>query len=91
MSVTEESTNTVLKTITSDSGDYMVNYLKPGSYKVQFASPGFKEHLETGRPAADQPVAPRRPDSGSGTGDGDGGGVRLGGAGEPASRPRSAR
>ncbi len=48
MSVTEESTNTVVKTVTSDSGDYMVNYLKPGSYKVQFASPGFKEHLETG-------------------------------------------
>ena len=48
VSITEESTNTVLKTVTSETGDYIVNYLKPGNYRVQFAAPGFKEHLETG-------------------------------------------
>ena len=48
--ITEESTNTVLKTVTGESGDYIVNYLKPGSYRAQFAAPGFKEHVESGIP-----------------------------------------
>jgi len=48
--ITEESTNLVLRTVTGESGDYMVNYLKPGSYRAQFAAPGFKEHVETGIP-----------------------------------------
>jgi hypothetical protein len=48
ITITEESTNTVLRTVTGDTGDYIVNYLKPGAYKAQFAVPGFKEHVETG-------------------------------------------
>ena len=48
VTVTEESTNTALKTVTSESGDYIINYLRPGSYTAQFAAPGFKEHVETG-------------------------------------------
>jgi hypothetical protein len=50
VNITEESTNTVLKTVTGESGDYIVNYLKPGSYRAEFAAPGFKEHVETGIP-----------------------------------------
>ncbi|HXB67863.1 MAG TPA: carboxypeptidase regulatory-like domain-containing protein [Candidatus Acidoferrales bacterium] len=50
VAITEEATNTVLKTVTSESGDYIVNYLKPGSYKAQFTASGFKEHVETGIP-----------------------------------------
>src|ERR1700722_6372931 len=48
VTITEESTNTALKTVTSESGDYIVDYLKPGSYTAQFAAPGFKEHIESG-------------------------------------------
>ncbi len=48
VTVTEESTNTALKTLTSDSEDYIVDYLKPGSYTAQFAAPGFKNYMETG-------------------------------------------
>src|SRR6516162_3745198 len=50
VTIIEEATNTTLKTVTSDSGDYLVNYLKPGSYTVQISTPGFKEHVETGIP-----------------------------------------
>src|SRR5215469_17183699 len=50
VTLTEESTNTVLKTATGDSGDYIVSYLKPGTYKIQFAATGFKEYVETAIP-----------------------------------------
>jgi Carboxypeptidase regulatory-like domain/TonB-dependent Receptor Plug Domain len=50
IAVIEEATNTTLKTATSESGDYLVNYLKPGSYTVQISAPGFKVHEETGIP-----------------------------------------
>ena len=50
VTIIEEATNTTLKTVTSDSGDYLVNYLKPGSYTVQVSAPGFKAHVETGVP-----------------------------------------
>ncbi|HKE24398.1 MAG TPA: TonB-dependent receptor [Bryobacteraceae bacterium] len=48
VTLTEEATNTVLKTATGDSGDYILSYLKPGNYQIQFAAAGFKEHVETG-------------------------------------------
>jgi hypothetical protein len=46
--LTDEATNTVLKTLTGDSGDYTISYLKPGSYRVQFSAAGFKETVEPG-------------------------------------------
>ncbi len=46
--VTEEATNTTIRTNSNDSGDYSVSYLKPGAWKVSFSAPGFKEHVETG-------------------------------------------
>lgn len=48
VTITEASTNTVLKTVTSETGDYIVSYLKPRTYRATFAADGFKEHLETG-------------------------------------------
>src|SRR5579871_3475122 len=48
VTITEESTNTVFKTLTNESGDFVVSYLKPGSYRAEFAAPGFKEHVESG-------------------------------------------
>jgi Carboxypeptidase regulatory-like domain/TonB-dependent Receptor Plug Domain len=48
IAVTEESTNTTIKTESNETGDYTVSYLKPGSYKATFTSAGFKEHLESG-------------------------------------------
>ncbi|HLK62813.1 MAG TPA: TonB-dependent receptor [Bryobacteraceae bacterium] len=48
VTVTEESTNTIFKTLTNESGDFVVSYLKPGSYRAEFAAPGFKEHVESG-------------------------------------------
>jgi len=48
VTLTEDSTNTIFKTLTNDSGDFVVSYLKPGTYHAEFASPGFKEHVETG-------------------------------------------
>ena len=47
ITLTEESTNTVFKTQTNESGDFVVSYLKPGSYRADFSSPGFKEHVES--------------------------------------------
>jgi hypothetical protein len=41
--ITEISTNTTLKTVTNDSGDYIVSYLKPGTYSIEFHITGFKE------------------------------------------------
>jgi hypothetical protein len=46
--LTEESTHTIVKTVTGDSGDYTVSYLQPGTYKIEFTAPGFKEHMESG-------------------------------------------
>ncbi len=46
--LTEESTNTVVKTITGDSGDYTLSYLKPGTYQIEFKAAGFKAHVESG-------------------------------------------
>lgn len=48
VSLMEESTNTEVKTVTGDSGDFTLSYLKPGSYQITFAAPGFKEHRESG-------------------------------------------
>ena len=46
ITVTEESTNTVIKTESNESGDYNVSYLKPGKWRVKFTAPGFKERVE---------------------------------------------
>ncbi len=48
ITVTEEATNTAVKTTTNDSGDYNLSYLKPGSWKVEFAAAGFKTQVVTG-------------------------------------------
>src|SRR5580692_3868803 len=48
ITLTEESTNTVVKTLTGDSGDFTLSYLKPGSYRIEFTAPGFKERVESG-------------------------------------------
>jgi hypothetical protein len=48
--VTEETTNTKVRTESSQSGDYTVSYLKPGSYRVTFTAPGFKERAENAIP-----------------------------------------
>jgi hypothetical protein len=48
VTVTEEATNTAAKTETNDSGDYIVSFLKPSSYRVNFSAHGFKEHVESG-------------------------------------------
>src|SRR5579864_866897 len=48
VTVTGENTNTVFKTVSSESGDFVINYLMPGSYRIQFAASGFKEYVENG-------------------------------------------
>src|SRR5215471_2502859 len=48
VTVMEESTNTTIRTVTGESGDYTVPYLKPGMYRVSFKATGFKETVETG-------------------------------------------
>ena len=48
VTLTEESTNTVVKTLTGDSGDYTLSYLKPGSYRIEFTANGFKARIESG-------------------------------------------
>ena len=48
VTATEEGTNTVFKTVTGESGDYIMNYLMPGSYRVTFVAAGFKEYVESG-------------------------------------------
>jgi hypothetical protein len=50
VTLTEESTNTVLKTVTGATGDYIISYLKPGTYRIEFGAAGFKEHIESGIP-----------------------------------------
>jgi hypothetical protein len=48
ITLTEEATNTVVKTVSGDTGDYTLSFLKPGSYRLQFVAAGFKEHIESG-------------------------------------------
>ncbi len=48
VAITEESTNAAYKTLTNESGDFVISYLKPGSYRAEFAAAGFKEHVESG-------------------------------------------
>ena len=44
------SSDQTVESLSLPSGDYIVNYSKPGAYSAQFSAPGFKEHLETGIP-----------------------------------------
>src|ERR1051326_5746540 len=48
VTITGESTNTLFKTVTSESGDFVINYLMPGAYRIQFVASGFKEYVESG-------------------------------------------
>src|SRR5882724_9592259 len=48
IAITEENTNTTIRTESNETGDYTVSYLKPGSYKAAFTAQGFREYLETG-------------------------------------------
>jgi len=48
VTVTEDGTNARSGTITNASGDFIVSYLKPGIYRVEFTAPGFKAHLVSG-------------------------------------------
>jgi hypothetical protein len=43
VSVTNTQTNVVSTAVSNDSGDFVVTELKPGSYKVMVAAPGFKK------------------------------------------------
>jgi hypothetical protein len=46
LTVTETNTNAVRKTLTNESGDYIVSFLKPGDYRVSITAPGFKEAVQ---------------------------------------------
>ena len=43
---TENATSETARTITNDSGDYSLGFLKPGVYRVTFTAKGFKEEVE---------------------------------------------
>lgn len=45
VTVTETATNAIWHTVTNDAGEYLVSFLKPGAYSVQFAATGFKEYV----------------------------------------------
>jgi hypothetical protein len=44
----EVNTNTTQKTATTGSGDFLVSFLKAGTYEIRIDAAGFKEQLETG-------------------------------------------
>src|SRR5262245_15851841 len=46
VTVTDARTNTSLRTMTGETGDYSVTFLKQGTYRVSFSLPGFKEAVE---------------------------------------------
>src|SRR5262245_22206582 len=46
VTVTESATNVSVRTLTNDTGDYTVSFLKPGVYRISFAATGFKEAVE---------------------------------------------
>ena len=48
--VTEDTTNTTVRTESTETGDYTVSYLKPGTYRVTFTAAGFKERVESAIP-----------------------------------------
>jgi hypothetical protein len=48
VTVTDEATNTVVKTVTNESGDYVVSYLRPASYRVDISGSGFRAYVESG-------------------------------------------
>jgi hypothetical protein len=48
VTVTEEATNTMVKTVTSETGDFVVSFLKPGAYRVEFHAQGFRKYVESG-------------------------------------------
>src|SRR5215475_9889409 len=46
VTITEIATNTKAETVTDETGNYTVSFLKPGVYRVSFAATGFKELVE---------------------------------------------
>jgi hypothetical protein len=46
VTVTEIATNAVRKTLTNESGDYIVSFLKPGDYRINVLAAGFKEAVQ---------------------------------------------
>ena len=48
IAVTDVNTNAVTRTITNSVGDYLVSFLKPGTYTVTFSKSGFKEQVQQG-------------------------------------------
>src|SRR5512141_3078623 len=47
VSLTNEGTNTVLTTETSESGTYVFDLIQPGTYTVTIEKAGFKKHVST--------------------------------------------
>jgi hypothetical protein len=46
VTVTETATSTAVRTVTNETGDYTVSFLKPGVYRVSIAAAGFKESVD---------------------------------------------
>ena len=46
VTITEIATNTKTETVTDETGNYTVSFLKPGVYRVSFTATGFKESVE---------------------------------------------
>ncbi len=44
----EQSTNTKQFSVSAESGDFEIPYVKPGAYTIEFEAPGFKKYIETG-------------------------------------------
>ena len=47
VTATEVSTNSIQKTTTTNSGDYLVSFLKAGTYELRIGAKGFKQQVET--------------------------------------------
>src|SRR5690349_9561547 len=45
---TNEDTGVVTRSLSSESGEFLVNFLVPGMYRVEVEKPGFQRYVETG-------------------------------------------
>src|SRR5215510_7761716 len=45
ITVTETRTNTVTRTASNSTGDYLVSFLQPGTYRAGFSKEGFKQQM----------------------------------------------
>lgn len=46
VTVTETSANTIRKTATNETGDYVISFLMPGDYRLSVSAQGFKESVQ---------------------------------------------